>query len=376
MSDGPPNRSMKQAFLPERGKALAVQDVPIPMPTEGEVLLRTSVATVCARTDLNIMAGIHPPHVAGIGGMLPHDLRVRLGRDDEDPLRRLYPDETCHWPAFPAPMGHEAAGTVVELGPEANSPETLVFPGQPLSIGDRVATFKVPAGYSEYAVVSTSNVVRIPDFMNDDEGSLLEPLMPNYNCLRRCWAMQPPRTVAILGGGFQGLVATQVVRAMGAELVIVSEPLARKRRLATDLGADRTIDPSAEHLVDQIGRHTGRRGVDLVVECVGVQDSIQPIPYIVRRGGMVAQIGGSEHPVLFDYGYIHFKHFAIVPSDYLPTLRQVADQVTEVFALIESGAVNLRDLITHRFLLADLNRAFELLRHRPDSVVKIAIDCS
>lgn len=367
-------RLMRSAVLPGPGEDLTIDEIQVPEPAESQVLLRVSVATVCARTDLNIMAGVHPPHDSGVQGMLPHDLRVHLASDRDGPLRRLYPSRIYRQPPFPASMGHEAAGTVVALGPNANAPDALVFSDQPLAVGDRVATFRVPTGYSDYACLPSHNVVKLPDFMNDDEGSLLEPIVPNYNCLRRCWSIAPSQSVLILGQGFQGLVATQVVRALGAELVIVSEPLPGKRRLALQHGADVALDPGAVRLTDEVERLTGSNGVDLVVECVGTEEAVQALPYLVRRGGMIAQIGGVETPVLFDYGYLHFKHILVVPSYYVPNLRSVAGEVSEILALLEGGRLQLRNLVTHRFDLADLASAFRLLVAQPEDVVKVAID--
>lgn len=369
-----PDGKMRQAVLEAPACALAVRDVLIPRPGDDEVLVRIRVATICTMTDLHIMAGIHPPHACGTAGMLPHDLRVHLDGASGDPLSRLYPPKRAWEPVFPATMGHEAAGVVAGLGPDANHWQRLVFPGERLRIGDRVTTYRLPAGYGDYSCLTSDNVVRIPDAIGDDEASLLEPVLPNYSCLRRCWSIRPAASVAILGQGFQGLVATQLVRALGAQQIIVSDPIAAKRRLALELGADVALDPTTTSIASEVERLTWSHGVDLVVECAGIEETVQVMPYLARRGGMIAQIGGLEMPVRFDYGYIHFKHITIVPSDHIPSLREAAQQVREIFELIGAGTLRLGRLITHRFGLEDINRAFDLLRSQSDSVVKVAID--
>jgi threonine dehydrogenase-like Zn-dependent dehydrogenase len=365
---------MRQVFLSAPGNELSIREIPISRPSAGEVLVKINVATVCAGTDLAIMAGLHPPHDPAVAGMLPHELRLYLGNDALNSMSGLYPEHGYQGPIFPTTMGHEAAGTILALGSKANHPEALVFEDKPLSVGDRVATFQVPGGYSEYSCLPSSNVVKIPESMTDDEGSLLEPLLLNYNCLRKCWTLQEPVTVAILGQGFQGLLATQVVRALGAKLVIVSEPLPHKRRLALELGADVTLDPHGTNIVHEVERITRGRGVDLVVECVGLEETVRAFPYLVRRTGMVAQIGAVTSPVTFDYGYVHFKNFMIVPCDRILSFRQVADQVVEIINFIKSNTINLRELITHRFELCNINAAFRLLKDQAEEVVKVAID--
>jgi alcohol dehydrogenase len=374
MNDSSGSSLMRQAFLSAPGSELSIREIPIARPSAREVLVEINVATICAGTDLAIIAGLHPPHDPAVAGMLPHELRLHLGNDAPNSLSELYPQHVYQGVIFPTTMGHEAAGTIRVLGSEANHPESLVFEGKTLSVGDRVATFQIPGGYSEYSCLPSSNVVKIPEFMTDDEASLLEPLLLNYNCLRKCWALQEPVTVAVLGQGFQGLLATQLVRALGAKLVIVSEPRPHKRRLALELGADVALDPQDTNIVHEVERLTGGQGVDLVVECVGIEETVRAVPYLVRRTGMVAQIGAVTTPVTFDYGYIHFKNFLIMPCDRILSFRQVADQVAEIIDLIKSATINLQGLITHRFELRNINAAFRLLRDQSEGVVKVAID--
>jgi threonine dehydrogenase-like Zn-dependent dehydrogenase len=374
MNDTSGSSLMRQVFLSAPGIELSVREIPIARPSAREVLVKINVATVCAGTDLAIMAGLHPPHDPAVAGMLPHELRLHLGNDAPDSMSELYPQHGYQGVIFPTTMGHEAAGTILALGPEANHPEALAFDGKLLSVGDRVATFQIPGGYGEYSCLPSSNVVKIPEFMTDDEGSLLEPLLLNYNCLRKCWALQEPATVAVLGQGFQGLLATQVVRALGSKLVIVSEPLPYKRRLALELGADVALDPQATNIVHEVERLTRGQGVDLVVECVGIEETVRIFPYLVKRTGMVAQIGAVTTPVTFDYGYVHFKNFMIMPCDRILSFRQVADQVAEIIDLIKNKTINLRELVTHRFELGNINSAFQLLRDQAEEVVKVAID--
>jgi len=366
---------MKQVLLNEPRAQLTVVDAPTPSPAEHEVLVRIKVASVCSSTDRKIIAGFHPPHSSGIAGMQPHHLVEDPRRASATALARFYPRvESSEWAPYPAVMGHEAAGEIVQVGAGANAHGLLVDADRPLRVGDRVATFKVHCGFAEYAAIGAGNVAVLPPSLTYDDGSLLEPVMPNYNCLRRCFALAEPSSVLVLGQGFQGLVTTQVARALGADFIIVSEPSAKKRRLAIELGADVAIDPNATDLTDEIHRLTGDQGVDLVAECGGIEATVQPIPYVVRRGGTVAQIGGIEVPLLFDYGYIHFRRITIVPSAFIPTLTAVRHEVAEIFDLVETGQLRLGGLISHWFPLVEVNGAFDLFGSAEDAVTKIAIN--
>jgi L-iditol 2-dehydrogenase len=364
---------MQQAFVAAPNQPVAIRTVLVPDPGPAEALIRVHVATVCAMTDLNTVRGDHPPHGSAVRGMLPHDLRRQLGRSATDVSEPFYPPRAFTEPAFPSAMGHEAAGSVVALGSRANQPDGLVFPDAPLRVGDRVTTNRVHGGYGEYAVVGTDNLLKVPDFMTDEEASLMEPLVANYNCLRRCWSIREPEAVLVVGQGCQGLLATQVVRALGARRVVVSEPSAYKRKLALQVGADAALDPRSSSVVEEADRLTAGHGFDLLVECVGSEATIRAMPFLVRRGGMVAQISAVTRPVTFDYGYVHFKHFIIVPCDYFVSYREVSGQLRELLQLVESGAIDLRSLVTHRFGLDQIASAFDLLEQGPPEVVKVAI---
>jgi 2-desacetyl-2-hydroxyethyl bacteriochlorophyllide A dehydrogenase len=364
---------MRQAVLGAPGEELTVRLVPIPIPVGGEALLRITASTVCAMTDTATLDGIHPPHSSGAHGLLPHELRMLTAGETPDDFRDVYPPLAYPGTVFPAAMGHEAAGVIVALGEGANSPERLVFAGEPLAVGDRVGTYKVHGGYGEYSALSTDNLFKIPDSMSDEEASLIEPLIANFNCLERCWKIREPKTVAILGQGCQGLMSTQIVRAFGAERVYVTEPSAYKRALAIEFGADVALDPTQVNVVHELHRLTAGRGVDLVVECVGRPDTVRITPYLVRRGGMVAQVGAIPVPVALDYGYVHFKHYIVVASDYFTSLRDVSGQLANALALIEEGKIELKRMITHRTSLDEIAAAFRWIRTRPDDLVKMAV---
>jgi len=107
---------MKQAYLSAPGNELAIREIPIPRPSADEVLVKINVATVCARTDLAIMAGLHPPHDSAVAGMLPHELRLHLESGALNPITELYPRNGYTGTPFPAPMGHEAAGNNSRIG--------------------------------------------------------------------------------------------------------------------------------------------------------------------------------------------------------------------------------------------------------------------
>lgn len=75
-----PRGLMRQAYIEAPRGKFAIRRVPIQVPGPDQALLRVTVATICSRTDLGTIDGFHPPHGSAAAGMLPHDLRIELGK--------------------------------------------------------------------------------------------------------------------------------------------------------------------------------------------------------------------------------------------------------------------------------------------------------
>ena len=363
---------MRQTIVTGINQPLSFREVTIPNPKSSEIVIKIKAATICTSTDFDIIAGLHAPHDLAVEGMLPHDLRVYLRSEHNLPWD-LYPQKLFPKKPFPSPMGHEAAGEIIELGSNTNNVDNLVFSSEKLALGDRVATYKIPGAYSDYSCLDSGNVVKVPDSMSDEEASLIEPLIINFNCLKRCFGYGKCEVVAILGQGCQGLFATQIARILGAKTIIVTEPLEYRRELALTSGADVALNPCQVNIVHEIEKITNGVGVDLAIECAGLSETIQTLPYITKRGGIIGQIGAISVPVMFDYGYIHFKHITVIPVDYVPSLRMISSQVKEVLQLIEQKKLRPGVVITHTFPLDRVNEAFLLLREKRGMVIKVAI---
>jgi 2-desacetyl-2-hydroxyethyl bacteriochlorophyllide A dehydrogenase len=216
----------------------------------------------------------------------------------------------------PAVLGHELAGTVVAVGPEVRT----------LAVGDHVAVdpslpcgacffcrealpYMCPnratafGGFAEFHTVPEQCAYRLPAGLPLEHGAMAEPL----SCCLHALELGSPRvggTIAIIGAGTIGLLILQVAKRSGATLVAVSEPNPDRRRLASRLGADLAIDPSAEDPGERLRHATGGIGVDLAFEAVGSSETAQAAIALPRRGGTVVLMGvapGSAEIVLRPY---------------------------------------------------------------------------
>ena len=108
--------TMKRLVLSQMGGPWVMEDLPFPQPGRDEVLVKITSTSICNQTDLNSIKALHPPHEMQNQGMLPHRLRIWGNRLEGDPLAGYYNRDLQHLEPYPAPMGLEAMGVVVEVG--------------------------------------------------------------------------------------------------------------------------------------------------------------------------------------------------------------------------------------------------------------------
>jgi len=230
---------------------LRIEDIPEPKPGPGEVKVKIAYCGIC---------GTDPEIYDGTFGLM----------------------KSPWWPKPPFQAGHEASGTIVELGPNLLGTYQV---GQRVAMNFRkycgacyycrnkmeqmcehVVSYE--AGFAEYAVYHESCLYPLPDDVSLERGAMLEPVTIALHAVDQ-GNIQPGKTVAICGGGTIGLLVQQIAMRAGAARILVSDPLPEKREMAKRLGADWTVDPTTEDLVAVAREVTEGRGFDTVYECSG-----------------------------------------------------------------------------------------------------------
>lgn len=205
----------------------------------------------------------------GLCGTDPENLAGRFG---------LVPKEAYEQPRI---LGHEASGTIVELGGAVKD----------YKVGQRVAmNFRGSCGacyycrngmehfcllghgasgsFAEYAVYPESAIYALPDDITFEIGALLEPVSVAVHAIDRA-NVYTGSSVAICGGGPIGLLCLEMALKAGASRALVSEPIAAKRELALKLGADVVVDPFTEDIIAAGMRLTDGRGFNTVIDASG-----------------------------------------------------------------------------------------------------------
>ncbi len=315
---------------------IRIENVPHPgAPEAGEVLLRVKTTGVCG-------SDLHPYESGAIGDTL-------LGS--------------------PLILGHEFSGVIEEIGA-----------GVALQIGTRVAVDPAwTCGVCTECVNGNPNLCRkqrfcglypnhgslcqwmrvparfchaMPDSLSDEEAALLEPLGVALHATDLA-RIRIGASVAILGAGPIGLCLVQLAKLAGAGTVYVSEPLEWRLKLAQQFGAIPLPDGVE---------------VDVAIEAAWVDESAQQAVDITRPGGTVVLVGIPLEDKL------ELKHSALRRKGLtLLMCRRMKHVYPRTLALVESGRVDVKSMITHRFPLSQAAEAFAMNAAYQDNVVKVMI---
>jgi threonine 3-dehydrogenase len=318
-----------------------LEEVPVPVPGDDEVLVRVEAASVCG-TDLHIF------------------------RWDAWSQHRVRP---------PLTLGHEFAGTVVETGRFVRH----------VQVGDYVsAESHVTCGMCFHCRTGHAHMCELTRILGvDRDGAFAEyvtvpesviwhndraKLPPEIACLQEpfgnaVFAVSQQdlagRTVAILGCGPIGLFSVGIARASGAGRVLASDRTPFRLELAERMGAAATLDVGGiEDVPAWFVEHNEGEEVDVVFEMSGAPSAIGDAFRIVRNGGRVVLFGIPARPVEIDVAEsLIFKNLTVSAVNG----REVFGTWYRTRWLLEHGVVDLRPLITHELPLADYAEAFALL---------------
>ena len=178
-------------------------------------------------------------------------------------------------------------------------------------------------------------------------------------------------TVAVFAQGPIGLCATAGAKLSGASLVIGVDRLPDRLAMARQMGADHVIDSSQVDPVAEIMRLTAGRGVDVAIEALGTQSTFEACLRVLRPGGTLSSLGVYSTDLTIPLGA-----FAAGLGDHriVTTLCPGGkERMRRLMSVVESGRVDLGALVTHRFKLDDIEKAYELFSHQRDGVLKVAI---
>ncbi|MTD54250.1 zinc-dependent alcohol dehydrogenase [Amycolatopsis pithecellobii] len=350
---------MRAAVLADPGR-ISVRELPVPEPGPEDVLVRVHRASLCGT-----------------------DLKIRS--------RAFFPD------GGPPPgtfvPGHEYAGRVVAVGSTVDE----------FRIGDRVVTeahrgcmrcanclsgsytaclnsgrrekghrtqgMTVNGGFADYALNHVSTLHRLPDHLSFDAGVVLTTVGTVMHAFDVLGSLLVGARVAILGPGPIGLLATQVAKELGAELVALVGTRESRLKLGRALGAGLALNTHDDDAVALIREATAGEGADVVLECSGAAPAVDEALRMTRRGGTIVLVGFFGESVTTDLNH------AVMNDITLRTVRgEGAGSLARAVSLAARGRLDTEILVTHHFPLEEVSEAFDTYAERRGDAIKVMLD--
>ena len=284
----------------------------------------------------------------------------------------------------PMVLGHEAAGTVVEVGANVTGlkpgDRVCMEPGVPdlTSRASKLGLYNVDPSVVFWATppvhgVLTPEVVhpaaftfKMPDTVSFAEGAMVEPFAVGLQAAVKA-KIQPGDTAVVTGAGPIGIMAALAALAGGCSRVIVSDLMAEKLAVAGRYPGVTPVNVREASLAEAVSSATDGWGADVVFEASGAPKAYDGIQNLLRPGGCLVLIGMPVEPVRFDVSSIAAKEIRI------ETVFRYANDFDRALAMIASGMVDLKPLITETFAFDDSVAAFERAAEGRPGDVKLQI---
>ncbi|MDB5895553.1 MAG: alcohol dehydrogenase [Rhodoferax sp.] len=231
----------------------------------------------------------------------------------------------------------------------------------------------IDGAQAEYLLVpdAMANLAPVPDTLTDEQVLMCPDIMSTGFSGAESGSVRIGDTVAVFAQGPIGLCATAGAKLSGASRIIAVDRLPGRLEIARRMGADHVIDSREVDPVAEIMRLTDGRGVDVAIEALGLQATFEASLRVLRPGGTLSSLGVYSTDLTIPLGA-----FAAGLGDHriVTTLCPGGkERMRRLMAVVESGRVDLGPLVTHRFRLDDIEKAYELFANQRDGVLKVAI---
>lgn len=332
---------MKAAMKIKPEPGITLQDMDIPTPKEDEILVKIKTAAICG-SDMHLY---------------------------------FWDEQTTKWKSpLPMTIGHEFSGEVTQVGKNVHA----------FSIGDKIAAEShIPCqncylcktgrmhicenmhiygiqtqegAFAEYAALPQTIAYKLPNTVSYEEGALFEPFGVATHAIERA-QIRLGDSVAVLGAGPIGLFCLQLAKLCGATPLIVTEMRETRLRMAEGLrAADVVIDSSHEDTLTRVMEVTGGRGVDVVIEAAGVNQTVQQALEILGKNGRIVLMGLPTKSTEIDTtSKITYKEADVRGT----TGRLMYETWDRMSRIIAHKRIDLMKVVTHRFPLQKVEEGFK-----------------
>lgn len=338
---------MTQAIMTEPGNII-YQEVDIPEVKPEQIKVKMKRIGICG-SDIHVNHGKHP------------------------------------YTSYPVVQGHEVSAEVVETGKDVTTckvgdkvtiqPQVVCGKCYPCTHGMyndcevlKVMGFQTTGMASDYFVVNANKALVLPEEMSWDHGAMIEPLAVAVHAVRRYAADMTGKKAVVLGGGPIGNLVAQTAKALGAEVVLLSELSAYRLDTAKKCGIA-TVNPSEKDLLEAIIEACGEDRADVIFECIGINPTMKQAIAYARKGSHIVGVGVFADLATVDMAAVQDHELTLLGS----AMYREEDYIKAI-ELVAAGKIEFETLITHRFGFREFKKGYDTIDLEKDKAMKVMIN--
>jgi alcohol dehydrogenase len=354
-------KKMKAAVFVEANR-IVLEDKPIPDVGPLDALVRVSTTTICG-TDVHILRGEYPVAKGLTIGHEPVGTIEKLGSAVSG-----YREGQRVIAGAITPCGHSYA-SLCGCHSQDGGASRHGF----RAIGGWRFGNTIDGSQAEYVLVpdAMANLSPIPDGLSDEQVLMCPDIMSTGFSGAERAKVQIGDIVVVFALGPIGLCAVAGAKLMGATTIIGVDTVPERLTMARRLGADHLIDFKADSAVERVLALTDGRGADVAIEALGTQGTFEQALRVLRPGGTLSSLGvyATDLKLPHDAFAAGLGDYTIV-STLCPGGKE---RMRRLMNVVASGRIDLKPMVTHRFKLDEIERAYDLFAHQRDGVLKVAI---
>jgi D-arabinose 1-dehydrogenase-like Zn-dependent alcohol dehydrogenase len=331
-------------------KKVALEDVPIPEPGPGEVLVEVAFCGIC-HSDLSLINGTFPAQTPVVT------------------------------------QGHEASGTIAKLGPEvtgwAEGDRVVVAAGRPCQTcpncrrGDvvnclriQLMAFAYDGAWAEYTLAQAAGLTRVPDNVPLEQAAILaDAVSTPFGAVVRTGKVAVGESVGVWGVGGVGTHIVQLARLVGAVPVIAVDINPAVLERSVEVGADYAFDSRDDRLQDKIAEITGGRKLDVAFDAVGLKVTFEQALDSLTAGGRLVGVGMSaESPTIGPTAMFGLTHKQV-----LGHLGYQNVDIETLVKLVSRGRLDLSRSVSEIVSLEELPLGIEKLERQEGNPIRILV---
>jgi alcohol dehydrogenase len=348
-------KTMKAAVFVQPGR-ISLREKPIPEVGATDALIRVTTTTICG-TDVHILKGEYPVKPGLTIGHEPVGIIEKLGS-----AVKGYAEGERVITGAVTPCGQCGSclgGNHSQCGGKA--------------MGGWQFGNTIDGCQAEFVLVpnAMANLAKVPNELTDEEVLMCPDIMSTGFSGAESGSIRIGDTVAVFAQGPIGLCSTAGARLRGASKIITVDSIGKRLEISKKMGADITLNYKERDPIEAIMELTGGRGVDVAIEALGTQQTFESCLRVVRPGGVLSSLGVYSGKLS-----IPLDAFAAGLGDHhiVTTLCPGGkERMRRLMTVVGSQRLDLKPLVTHRFSLDDIEKAYDLFANQRDGVLKVAI---